>query len=90
MKGITEYINEKHNIILTESYDDKLKLSHDDKIKLIELDVKFDSILKEYEREHLHFANVKNTKEEIDKIIKCRKENKDWEINIEYENSKWF
>ena len=89
MKGITEYINEKHNIILTKSHDDKLKLSHDDKIKLIELDVKFDSILKEYEREHLHFANVKNTKEEIDKIIKCRKEKKDWEINIEYENSKF-
>lgn len=81
MKSITQYI--------TESHDDKLKLSNDDKIKLIELDVKLNSILTVYEQEHLHFANVKNTKEEIDKILKCRKENKKWEINLEYENSKF-
>ena len=59
---------------LTESFDAMLKLSDEDKNKLIELDSKFNDLADEYEKEHIHFANVTNSDEVVENILKAIKE----------------
>lgn len=74
---------------LTESFDAMLKLSNDDKNKLIELDAKFNELADEYEKEHIHFANVTNSDEVVENILKAIKEKKEkYDIGIKYEKSK--
>jgi hypothetical protein len=74
---------------LTESFDDMLKLSDEDKKKLIELDKKFNDLADEYEKEHIHFANVTNSDEVVENILKAIKEKKEkYDIGIKYEKSK--
>lgn len=81
MKRLQQYINE--------NFDSYLKLSLKEKEKLLELDKLFNSLLVEYEKEHVHFANVENISEQIDNILESVKNDKDFSINLKYEDSKF-
>ena len=75
---------------ITESIREKtLKLSPEDKNKLIQLDRKFNKVLDEYTKEHIHFANVKNIDEQVEKIIYSVNTGIDFKIELEYEESKF-
>lgn len=81
MKKLTEY--------LLESFDDLLKLSETDKKLLLELDSQFNDIADEYEKEHIHFANVVNSDEVIENILNAIKHKKQHtDIKIKYEETK--
>lgn len=45
--------------------------------------------MEQFSEEQTHYMNVSNTSEEIKRIIKYYKDNKDFELNIEYEKSKF-
>ena len=84
MKNINEYILEALEDLSS------FKLSDKDKAKLLELDKKFNELADEYEKEHIHFANIENEKEAIDNVLYAIKHKKEhYDIGIEYEKSKF-
>ena len=81
MKTLQQYINE--------NFDNYLKLSNEDKNRLLELDLKFHVLLNEFKHEHVHYMNVVNSKEKIDYILDQVKKGEDFNLKIEYEDSKF-
>lgn len=79
-------MNTLYNYLL-ESFDDLLKLSDTEKKELIKLDKQFNDLANEYEKEHVHFANITNINDEIDNIIQSVKDGKEIKLNLQYENS---
>lgn len=79
MIGLKQYISENFN---------DLKLSKSDKNKLVELDKEFNSLVNEFEKEHIHYANVTNIREQINYIISCVRRNNPVELKLKYEDSK--
>lgn len=81
MMNLTEYI--------LESFDSELKLSPKDKDLLIKYDRKFNELADEFEREHIHFANVTNMDEAVESVLAAIKDKSNkCKINIKYEDSK--
>lgn len=81
MKKLTNY--------LLESFDRYYKLSESDKKLLLDLDLQYHKLMEQFCEEQTHYMNVSNTGDEIKRIIKCYKENEEFELNIEYEKSKF-
>ena len=77
------------NYIL-ESFDSLLKLSAEDKATLIKLDEKFNVLADEFEKEHIHFANITNQDEAIENVLNLiHKKAEKGDIGIKYEDSKF-
>lgn len=87
--------NETKNMIklykyITEGFDDMLKMTPEDKETLLKLDVMFNDLANEYEKEHTHFANITNMDEQIDGIINAvNGGDHEYELDIQYEESKF-
>ena len=81
MKSLETYINE--------SFDRYLILSDKDKNILLELDFEYHQLIEQFSLEQVHFMNVENSNDELKRIKKLVKNNKDFEINNKYEKSKF-
>ena len=81
MKSLLEYINE--------NFDNLLKLSKHDKDLLLQLDLEYHALKEEYSLEQVHFMNVTNSKDEIDRIEILINADKDFDIRLKYEKSKF-
>ena len=80
MKSLTQY--------LYESFDNQLKLTQKDKELLIKLDREFNDLADEFEKEHIHFANVTNMEEAVNGVLKAiRTNDKKYQVDIKYEKS---
>jgi len=78
------------DVFIFENYgDDLLRLTPETKNALVRCDRRFHKLMEEYEREHVHFANVKNVRSEIDKYLEARKKGKSHKLRLEYEDSKF-
>lgn len=87
--NITNNLMKSLNQYIIENFDDYLKLSSDAKNKLLELDLMFHVLLNEFKREQVHYMNVVNSKEKVDYILDQVKRGKDFDLKIEYEDSKF-
>ena len=75
---------------ILESFDSLLKLSTEDKATLIKLDEKFNVLADEFEKEHIHFANITNQDEAIENVLNLiHKKAEKGDIGIKYEDSKF-
>lgn len=81
MIPITQYI--------TESFDRYLEMSPKDKQMLLKLDKKFHKYMEEFCHEQVHFMNVANLKEEMERIVKKVEKNEDFEVKIKPEKNKF-
>lgn len=81
MKSLETYINE--------SFDRYLKLSDKDKNTLLKLDFEYHRLIEEFSLEQVHFMNIENSGEEVKRICKLIDNDKGFEINIKYEDSKF-
>ena len=81
MIPLTQYI--------TESFDRYLEMSPKDKQTLLKLDKKFHKYMEEFCHEQVHFMNVANLKEEVERIVKKVEKNEDFEVKIKPEKNKF-
>lgn len=81
MKTLSQYI--------TESFDRYLELSPKDKKQLLKLDKKFHKYMEEFAHEQVHFMNVANLQEEVERIVKKVDRNEDFEVKIKPEKNKF-
>lgn len=81
MIPLTQYI--------TESFDRYLEMSPKDKQMLLKLDKKFHKYMEEFCHEQVHFMNVANLKEEMERIVKKVEKNEDFEVKIKPEKNKF-
>jgi len=85
-----KYITSFKDFVYENYENDYLKMSDEDKELLLKYDKELHEVLTKYEREHVHFANVKNTKSEIKKYLDGRKIGKPHKIKLEYEDNKFL
>lgn len=81
MIPLTQYI--------TESFDRYLEMSPKDRQMLLKLDKKFHKYMEEFCHEQVHFMNVANLKEEVERIVKKAEKNEDFEVKIKPEKNKF-
>lgn len=81
MKSLNSYI--------FESFDRYLKLSKKDKKELLRLDKKFHKSMDEFCREQVHFMNVANLEEEVERIAKKIEKGEEFDLRIKPERSKF-
>ena len=81
MIPLTQYI--------TESFDRYMEMSPKDKQMLLKLDKKFHKYMEEFCHEQVHFMNVANLQEEMERIVKKVEKNEDFEVKIKPEKNKF-
>lgn len=81
MIPLTQYI--------TESFDRYMEMSPKDKHALLKLDKKFHKYMEEFCHEQVHFMNVANLQEEMERIVKKVEKNEDFEVKIKPEKNKF-
>lgn len=81
MKSLSRYI--------TESFDRYMELSPKDKKQLLKLDKQFHKYMEEFAKEQVHFMNVANLEEEIERIVKKVEKGEDFELRIKPEKNKF-
>lgn len=74
---------------ITESFDRYMELSKKDKQTLLKLDKKFHKYMEEFAHEQVHFMNVANLQEEVDRIVKKVERGEDFEVKIKPEKNKF-
>jgi len=84
-----KYINSFEDFVYENYETDLLKMSDEDKELLLKYDRELHDVMTEFEKEHVHLANVKNTKSEIKKYLDGRKNGKPYKIKLEYEDNKF-
>lgn len=81
MKSLSRYI--------TESFDRYMELSPKDKKQLLKLDKQFHKYMDEFAKEQVHFMNVANLEEEIERIVKKVEKGEEFELRIKPEKNKF-
>lgn len=76
-------------LMITEKFEDSLRLSTEQKQRLIELDKEFNELADIYEKEHIHYANITNMDDAIESVLAAVKNNdKKFKLQLNYEDSK--
>lgn len=74
---------------ITESFDRYMELSKKDKQMLLKLDKRFHKYMEEFAHEQVHFMNVANLQDEVDRIVKKVERGEDFEVKIKPEKNKF-